>query len=169
MTDEILKSQPIEKKHGGARPNSGRPKGGMNQATRDKIKVMQEYDQKVMKAADKLFNAKMTLATGQTFLYKIEKEKVVGPKGGEYIKSKKPKLVTDTWEIEDYLNGEIDGNHDLTAPEDTYYFLTTKEPMNNAIEDMLNRVHGKAKQNVDVTSAGKQLQGNTINFIDGES
>lgn len=50
-----------------------------------------------MKAVDVLFNAQLHIATGQTYLYKIEKELRIGPKGGKKYVRSKPKLVTAQW------------------------------------------------------------------------
>ncbi len=60
----------------------GRPKGSLSKTTLEKQKVMEEFKMKVLRAADVLFQAQLHLAIGQTFLYKIEKELQIGPKGG---------------------------------------------------------------------------------------
>lgn len=126
----------------------GRPKGKKNKATLEKEAILREYRQKVLESADILFGSQLHLARGQTYLYKIEKELQIGPKGGKkYIKSK-PKLVTEQWEIESYLMGHIvDGDADDDQdPDSTYYFLTTKDPDNRAIDSMLDRTFGRATQ-----------------------
>lgn len=104
-------------------------------------------DQRFLRVTDKLANAQISLATGQQFLYKIEKQKVTGPKGGISYVNKKPELVTSQFEIENYLEELAENNGDISDDQDpdaTYYFLTTKEPNNAAIDSIHNRVHGKA-------------------------
>lgn len=126
----------------------GRPKGRKNQATLEKEAILREYRQKVLQAADILFGSQLHLARGVTYLYKIEKELQIGPKGGKkYVKSK-PKLVTEQWEIESYLMGNIvDGDvGNDQDPDATYYFLTTEKPDNRAIDSMLDRTFGRATQ-----------------------
>lgn len=137
----------------------GRPKGKKSKKTLEREAVLDAFRTRVMKSADLLFDAQLTLARGQTFLYKIEKELQIGPKGGKkYIRSK-PKLVTDQWEIESYLEGHIvNGDLDDTSdPSATYYFLTTKEPNNQAVDSLLNRLWGKPAQTLDIPPDGRPL------------
>lgn len=133
---------------GGKQPGAGRPKGKKNSATLEKEAILKEYRQKILKSADVLFNAQITLARGQTYLYKIEKEEIIGPKGGKSYKNKRPELVTSQWEIEDYLQGLIEegDKDDEDDPNAAYYFLTTKDPDNKAIDSMLDRTWGKSTQ-----------------------
>lgn len=128
----------------------GRPKGTKNPETLLKEAVLAEFRNKVLKSADVLFNSQLHLATGQTYLYKIEKELQIGPKGGKKYISSKPKIVTDTWEIEAYLQGLINegDKDDENDPNSTYYFLTTKDPDNKAIDSMLDRTFGKSTQTI---------------------
>jgi len=97
-----------------------------------------------MKAADVLFAAQLTLARGQTFLYKIEKY-YEGRGDNRVLRRKEPKLVTEQWEIEAYLQGVIEGG-ELDDPEATYYFITTRSPDNRAIDSLLDRALGKSVQ-----------------------
>jgi hypothetical protein len=133
---------------GGKRPGAGRKKGSKSKATLEKEAVLKAFRERVMRNADILFDSQLTLARGQTFLYKIEKELQIGPKGGKRYVSSKPKLVTNQWEIEAYLeNTLIEGDpEDENDPNATYYYLTTKEPDNRAIDSMLDRTFGRATQ-----------------------
>lgn len=137
----------------------GRPKGAKSKSTLVKEVVKKDFDERVLRLNDRLINAQASLALGQTFLYKIEKEwiKTGEKKNGEengYFRNLKPKLVTAQWEIESYLerlaenNGTLDDEND---PEATYYFLTTKEPDNKAIDSLRDRTFGKAKEHIEVT------------------
>lgn len=110
-----------------------------------------------MKAHRNLLTSQIHIAQGISFLYKIEKEFVPAGKFGnkkEYYKNLPPKLVTSQSEIEDYLenivgkaNGDIEDEFDPAA---TFYFITVKEPNNEAIKDLLNRLHGKPTENMKV-------------------
>lgn len=133
---------------GGKQPGAGRPRGKKNKATLEKEAVLKEFKDKVLTSTDILFNSQLTLARGQTYLYKIEKEVIVGPKGGKTYKNKRPELVTEKWEIEDYLQGLIEegDKDDENDSRSVYYFLTTKDPDNKAIDSMLDRTFGKATQ-----------------------
>ncbi len=148
VTTEKLKKKPVPGKNGGKRKGSGRKKGGENQATKVKRATLKQFQDRVTKVVDILFDSQMTLARGQTFLYKIEKEKVVGPKGGVSYRKQRPVQVIDQREIEDYLEGLItEGDEDDDKdPNATYYYITAKEPDNKAIDSMLDRTFGKATQ-----------------------
>lgn len=132
-------------KNGGKRPGAGRKRGSKSPVTLEREAVLKVFRERTMKHADILFNSQITLARGQTFLYKIEKELIIGPKGGKSYKAKKPELVTAQWEIEAYLAGEL-RDHDLSDRGATYYFITTKEPNNNSIDSLLDRTFGRSTQ-----------------------
>jgi len=136
----------------------GRKKGGKNHATILQTKAKEKFDQNVLRLQQRLINSQASRALGQQFLYKIEKEFVATgvDKDGEqkgYWKNLVPKLVDKEDEIFEYLeklaenNGAIDDENDPAA---AYYYLTSKEPDNNAIDSLLDRVHGKAKQSMQV-------------------
>jgi hypothetical protein len=139
---------------GGKRPGAGRKKGSKDKSTLEKEAVLKVFREKVMKSADALYASQLHLARGQTFLYKIEKETITGPKGGKTIRSKPPKLVTAQWEIEAYLQDLVDEENGMSGPKDrdaTYYYLTTKEPSNMAVDSLLDRTFGKSVQAVELT------------------
>lgn len=146
------------KKWGGKRLGAGRPAHAKNVRTLEKEKIKRNLDQRYLRASRVLANSQILIATGQTFLYKIEKEYVPAGKFGnkkEYWKNKKPVLVESQDEIEQYLdslaeraNGDMDDEFDPAA---TYFYMTTKEPSNEAIKDIMNRVHGMPKATIDST------------------
>lgn len=139
--------------NGGKRPGAGRKPGSKSQATLEKEKVLGEVRQRIMQNAQRILNSQLSVANGQQFLYKIEKELVIGPKGGKSYKSKKPELVTAQWEIEAYLDGLVE-NGDAQNDQDpgaTYYYLTTKEPNNQAIDSMFNRAFGKPTESLELS------------------
>lgn len=130
---------------GGVRPGAGRKRGSKSPRSVEKEAVLNAFRERTMKHADILFNSQITLAKGQTFLYKIEKELIIGPKGGKSYRAKKPEMVTSQWEIEAYLAGELN-DHEIQDRGATYYFITTKEPNNNAIDSLLDRTFGRSTQ-----------------------
>lgn len=117
---------------GGKQPGAGRPKGSKNPETIEKERVLRALREKVMKSADVLYRAQMTLALGQTYLYKVS------------ARDKKAILITDAETIEHFL--QTKGEEDSLFEEGAYYFLTTKEPDNKAIDSLLDRTFGKATQ-----------------------
>lgn len=143
----------IIKGKGGARPGAGRKKGKKTAKTLEREATLRAFRDRVMQHADILFNAQLTLARGQTFLFKIEKELQLGHKGGKRYVSSRPKLVTDQQEIEDYLAGNIESGdeNDENDPQATYYYITSKEPNNQAIDALLDRTFGKSTQVTELT------------------
>lgn len=136
----------------------GRPKGTRTKAGLERDKVMAAWRQRVFSFADNLLDAQMTLARGQTFLYRVDKEFVntgKGPQGGFYRK-KKPVLVEDEWEIRAFIEGEVEGAnpHDDDDGGAAYYYMTAKEPSNQAIDSMLDRAGGKAVATTQIQGAG---------------
>lgn len=114
----------------------GRKKGQLNKGTLDKMKVKKNLDQRFMRATDKIANAQIALASGLSFLYKVHTNEK-GIRG-------RPELITEQSVIENYLAG------DLKDEQQDFYYITTKEPNNSAIDSIMNRVHGKPTESLDV-------------------
>jgi len=131
----------------------GRPKGKRSKSTLEKEAVLAEVRKRIMANAQRILDSQLSLSQGQTFLYKIEKKKEIGPRGGVSYKRQKPALVTAQWEIEKYLNGLIgEGDpENENDPAATYYFITTKEPNNMAIDSMFDRAFGTPTKRVEMT------------------
>lgn len=119
----------------------GRPKGSKAAKTLERDRVMEAYRQRVHGMADSLLNSQVSLAVGQQFLYRIETDK-----DG---KKSKPILVTDPEEITAFLDWEY-GDGENVNTEGEYYYISTKEPDNAAIEGILNRAWGRPKETVEV-------------------
>ncbi len=141
------------------KPGTGRPKGSLAPATIERASMKKLIEQRVFAAHESLINAQLRIAVGQMFLYKIEKRWVPARKGeGGHYENKEPKLVTVQQEIFDYLANLAEHDGDLSDDKDpsaTYYFITTKEPNNEALKDLFNRVHGKPKETVDISGEVK--------------
>ena len=136
-------------------------RGIKSASTLEKEKVLAGLKQRIMHNADLIFDSQLSLARGQQFLYKIEKEWIATGKGTNkgFWKPKKPELVESAEEIRAYLEqrveeGEMEDDNDSGA---TYYYITVKEPVNQAIDSMFDRTFGKSTSNIDVTSGGKPI------------
>lgn len=150
----------------------GKNKGGKNPKTLEREAVLMAYRQRTMKIADSLLDSQLVLAKGQTYLYKINKEKITGEKGKVWYKNKKPVLVTDPDEIKDYLDRKVtEGDEDDDKdPAATYYFLTTKDPDGSVIDSILDRTFGRAVQSVELAGTLKlkgleKLQKDTADIL----
>jgi len=127
---------------GGARPNSGRPKGSLSEATKEKIKVEAALHVRILGAVDRLFNSQLALAEGVMHLYRVDETGEGKNKRREHV------LVTDPTEIKEVLD-ETDGAGGVV--DETYYYISTKAPDNKAIDSMLDRVFGKALTKTEIT------------------
>lgn len=114
----------------------GKPKGYKAAHTLERDAVSAAFKQRVLKSADRLFNAQLSVAEGCSFLFRVDRPK--GKAGKE-----KHVLVTDQDEITRYLDQEVDP--------DTHYYISTREPNNQAIADMLNRAMGRPVESIEVT------------------
>jgi hypothetical protein len=139
--------------NGGKRPGAGRKPGSKSATTLKKEKVLAALRQRIMENVDRIFGSQLSIAQGQRFLFKIEKERIVGPKGGISYRSMKPELVTNEVEIQNYLDGLVEEGDmdDERDPGATYYYITTKEPNNMAIDSMLNRAFGKPTETHEIS------------------
>jgi len=136
----------------------GRPPGTKSQATLEREEVLKQLRQKTMTAADQLFIAQMSLAVGYLYLFKIEKETIIGPKGGKSYRAKPPKRVEALWEIEAYLLGLVDEAEIDKGPAATYYYICVKDPQNAAIDSLQDRTFGRSTQSVEVSNPDGSLK-----------
>lgn len=138
---------------GGKRPGAGGKKGKRTAKVLEREAVFAAWRQKAMYAAQTLLHSQLALAKGSQYLFRIDKDKVVGPKGGVTYKNRKPVLVTNPAEMEEYLAGMIrEGDEDDEKdPGASYYFLTAKDPENQAIADIMNRAFGKPKEFIELS------------------
>lgn len=132
-------------KHGGARKGAGRPKGKENQNTKERRIAEEEMRNRVIKSTDSLLNSQMALAKGEVNLYRVYYT------GQGSKKQKHVDIVTDQETITEYLADSLNNG------EDEYYYIATKSPDNRSIDSLLDRTYGKAKQSVDLTSAGEKV------------
>ncbi len=160
MSNQLQELEKVEKKHGGKRKGAGMPKGKKTTKIIARELELQYIKDRVAAAKSKLLDSQLTLASGVSFLFKIEKTKITRPKGGISYKPERPKLVTNQFEIEEYLAGLIQegDNEDEYHPAATYYYITTEKPDNSAIDSLLDRTVGKPKQITEMTGKdGKDL------------
>lgn len=136
----------------------GRKPGVKTYATLQKEAVLKQFRNEVMGITHVLFKEQLHLATGRSYLFKIDKKAVkttVGKKTIVKYINKPPKRVTAEGEILDYLKGMVKrGDHeDDSDPDSAYYFITTKDADNKAIDSLLDRTFGKSVQQVSIEDA----------------
>ncbi len=131
---------------GGPRPGGGRPKGKLNQKTLDQIAVREAFQQRVMKHANELFEAQLSLAKGETVVMVVRKEK---DEKGRTIR-KFSEQVTDPYTIQQVVDWEENIGDD-PSDDENFYYIQTRSPNNQALEALLNRALGKAADKIEVT------------------
>ena len=129
-------------------PGSGIKKGQKTKKTIEQKIAFEELRQRVLSHQDELINAQLKLATGETYLFKIEETGKGKDKKREHV------VVTNPEEIKQYLDaleehteGELEG----------YYYIKTMGADNRAIESLLNRVHGKPTETLRTPDMGESL------------
>lgn len=137
-------------KNGGARPGAGRPKGSLNKLTKEIRDSEKQYKRRVAGMADKLLNVQASQALGEKNLF------VTRTTGSGKNKRRETTMVEDVEVVKQYLNGDFDGQSD------EYYFIATKSPDTKALDSMLDRTYGKARQSVDVTSGDEPIQADPV-------
>lgn len=158
METEPENSKKNSSSYGGAREGAGRPKGSENEDTKQRRIAERDYKMRVVSHIHDLFNSQLSLAKGLTFLYRIDEEKNDDGK----VLSRKHVIVQNPEEIRDALD-ELDGSESGTF-DDKYYYITTRVPDIKAIDSMLDRVFGKAKQ----STVLEDPEGNALTFVVAE-
>jgi hypothetical protein len=124
---------------GGKRPNSGNKKGKKMPRTIEKIATLKEYQARILKNADKLFNSQFANAVGNVLIYRVDEKE---DKKGKITRTHT--LVTNPEQIKKILD-ESNGNGGGKVGDD-FFIITTQKPDNMAITDMLDRAFGKPTQ-----------------------
>lgn len=139
-------------KKGGKQPGAGRPKGMKNKATLEKEDFLKAFQEGVQRRTLGLLNAQSFLAHGTLKVFRIDTKTVGSGKNAKRIREK-PVLVENDEEIIaalDYAFAEGDSPND----DDTYYFISTKDPDNQAINSLLDRTFGKPKEQIAIKHSG---------------
>jgi len=139
----------------GHKKMGGKKKGKKNKATIEKEIIEQEFKNRILSQVQDLLTAQLNIAKGTSYLYKIVTHKSV--KGGEG--RREHILVTDPYEIKDFLD-ELEGEDGVNPNTDNedYYYISTKQPDNRALDSLINRVFGKPKETLDVNIEEKQIR-----------
>lgn len=143
----------IKSTHGGRRIGAGRPIGSLGKATKEQKIIEDEFKNRILNNIHELLNAQMNIAKGSSYLFKV-----VETGEGKEVK-REHVLVTSSKEISSFLD-EMQGA-DVGVVDDTYYYITTKQPDNKALDSLIDRVLGKSRQTTDITSGGKSFIPNT--------
>ena len=133
--------------------------------------VYKQVQQKLVERAMGLVDTQTIIAHGTIKVYKIVSHWEGSGKNKRKVRGK-PELVTDTEEIAACIDYEY-GDGESPNDDDEYFFVSTQDPDNKAIQAQLDRVFGKAPQTIDVTTKGNEIKSITgmqiIQVPDGNS
>lgn len=150
------------KKLGGKRKGAGRPKGKVSVETLTKELALKNFNDRVAKSTNALFNAQKTVAMGVTYIYRLDEEEKTKKDGSTYT-IKTPVLVTDPEEIAEAIDF-LEGNGDT----ENYYYVTTEKPDTKAIDSLMNRTYGRPKESIEHTGEIKGLVGLITSLNNGD-
>lgn len=145
-----------------AKDLGGRPHGALSEVTKLRRDSDKLYQERVLKVTSILFNKQFSAAIGLQYMYKFELR--YDKENNPYYS--KPILVVSPDEIAYGLQqilkvGEGKTDPDAVSP-DVYFNITTKDPDQKVIDSMMDRVFGKAKQQIDISSLGERIGGIAI-------
>lgn len=118
-----------------------------------KSAIKKAFDQRVMQVANPLFNAQARLAMGLSYLFRVDKYEARTGKGQDVnieYRKKPAVIVTDSNEIKEYIDNISQGKTYHEDDECEYYYIHTVKPDNQAIDSMLNRTFGRAKETIEI-------------------
>lgn len=152
-----METKTVTKKRGGFIPGAGRKPGAKNKKTlllEDAYKAVQ---QKLIERSMSLINTQTVIAHGTIKIYVIPSHWEGTGKNKKKVRGK-PELVTDDETIARVIDYKFGDGDNPSDDDDEYYFVSTQDPDNKAIESQINRIFGKAQANIDVTSGGKEVK-----------
>ncbi len=118
-----------------------------NEQELQKDAVKRALDQRYMRVSDKIAGAQISLALGIQYMMKIDK--VYNVKSKTWI-AQKPVRVINDFEIALGLEAmrTARDSSEYSEAETEYYYMTADKPDNAAIDSILNRVHGKPTESL---------------------
>jgi hypothetical protein len=134
-------------------PRTG--KRGKDIATLTREQALLNLQEKIIARTSKLANAQSMLGLGTIRVYRIDSHYEQFGKTKKLVKHK-PVIVDNDDEITAILDHEYNGAGSPDT-ETQFYFVEVQEPNNTAIDSQLNRVFGKARESIDVTSNGNSI------------
>jgi len=113
----------------------GKPLGAVGKEKKAQQKAFEELKNTILRSQKSLLNVQMGIAKGSYIILKMRK-------GG-----KKPERVVDSKEIIHFMEVQENGFY-IDSEESSYFYISQVDGDIRAIDSMLDRVHGKARQNI---------------------
>ena len=137
---------PLKKK--GHKKMGGRKKGSKNKETLKREEALQVYHQSMIEKLMPLVRSQQQAAEGLVVV--LRPSLVRNPKTKKLERKGELRQVKDPDEIEELFNSDGIGTD--------YHIVFAKDPNVKALQDIFDRVFGKAKEQIDVNFKGKELK-----------
>lgn len=116
----------------------------------DREAALKAWQEGALKRSQGLLNVQSMLALGSIKVFRIDSHWEDSSNGKSKFKVKsKPRLVSNTEEIIAALDYEF-GDGESPSDDETYYFVTTKDPDGRAIDSMMDRMFGRPKESLEI-------------------
>lgn len=139
------KTKPAKPFKKGHKKMGGRKKGTKNKETIEKEKALETYHQSMLQELMPLVRAQQKLAEG--LMVVLRPGLVKNPKTRKLERTGELKQVRDPDEIEELFNSNGLGKD--------YHIVFAKDPNTKALQDIFDRVFGKAKESLDLKLKSK--------------
>lgn len=151
-----LSPESIKKLKEAGRKGGTKKKGSKSAHVLDREQALEAYKQGVIKSSRTLLNVQKMLAFGSIKVFRIDTHWEQNGKSKVKVRSK-PQLVINDDEIIEALDYEY-GDGESPNDDTTFYFVTTKDPDQRAIDSLLDRTFGKAKESMEIKHSGISLK-----------
>lgn len=134
-------------------------KHGKRKTTLTREEAYRKVQERLIERTMKLANAQTMLGLGTIKVFRIDAHYEYFGKQKKLVKDK-PKIVKDDEEIINVLDheyGDGDSPDEINSDYPKFYFVEVKDANNQAIDSQFNRLFGKPKETVDVTSNGQSI------------
>lgn len=120
----------------------GRVAGKVSPEKQELAERKKQMQHRIAENVDKLLNAQMKLAVGETMLFVRIKER---DEKGKVIRTFTERITKEST-IKEYLD-----DPDILNDDDNYYYITTQPANNQAIANLLDRAFGRPKESVELS------------------
>jgi len=127
----------------------GRKHGSKNKKKLEKEKSLEVYQQAILHELKPLMSAHFAVAKGTQII--IARDKVWDEKKKRKVRKGRFVRITRLEDILELMNSDQNEGED-------YYIIYTQDPNPKALEDLMNRVFGKPKEEMDLNVGLKSLK-----------
>ena len=148
VENPTISTKVVKKFEKGHKKFGGRGKGTKNKDTIKKEEALKAHEQGILKELNEIRKAQISLAEGISII--VARDWVVNKQTKKLERTGRFVRVKNEEEVLALLNGDYEeGNN--------YYNIFLTDPNAKALEDLVNRLFGRPKESIDLTSGGEAL------------